>query len=63
MPIVLFGRDYWHRVINFDALVEFGTISASDLDLFFDTDSVDEAYDYITKELTEYALPHPGLSL
>ena len=63
MPIVLFGKDYWHRVINFDALVEFGTISAGDLDLFFDTDSVDEAYDYITKELTEYALPHPGLSL
>ena len=63
LPIILFGSDYWRKVVNFDALVEFGTISAGDLDLFFDTDSVDEAYDYITKELTEYALPNPGLSL
>ena len=63
LPIVLFGMDYWRKVVNFEALVEFGTISAKDLDLFFKTDSVEEAFDYITKELTEHALPHPGLSL
>ncbi|MBK7249447.1 MAG: LOG family protein [Gammaproteobacteria bacterium] len=33
-PIVLFGKSYWSRVINFDALAEEGAISSSDLQLF-----------------------------
>jgi uncharacterized protein (TIGR00730 family) len=63
MPIVLFGAEYWDEVINFDALVKYGTISSADLDLFRRTDSVDEAYDIITKGLTENALGSPGLAL
>src|SRR5690606_5483490 len=34
IPIVLFDKEYWQTVLNFDALVEHGTISAEDLDLF-----------------------------
>ena len=34
VPIVLFGTDYWKRLINFDVMVEEGTISAKDLQLF-----------------------------
>jgi predicted Rossmann-fold nucleotide-binding protein len=34
VPIVLFGTDYWKRLINFDLMVEEGTISAEDLGLF-----------------------------
>ena len=34
LPVVLFGTGYWNDVINFEALVEYGTISKSDLDLF-----------------------------
>jgi len=60
MPIVLFGTKYWDDVINFDALVKYGTISPGDLDLFHRTDSLDEAYDIITKGLTENALGSPG---
>jgi uncharacterized protein (TIGR00730 family) len=60
MPIVLFGSKYWDEVINFDALVNYGTISPGDLDLFRRTDSLDEAYDIITKGLTEDALGSPG---
>jgi predicted Rossmann-fold nucleotide-binding protein len=60
MPIVLFGSKYWDEVINFDALVKYGTISLGDLDLFHHTDSVDEAYDIITKGLTENALGSAG---
>jgi uncharacterized protein (TIGR00730 family) len=60
MPIVLFGSKYWDEVINFDALVKYGTISPGDLDLFHRTDSLDEAYDIITKGLTENALGSPG---
>ena len=62
MPIVLFGSKYWDEVINFDALVKYGTISPGDLDLFHRTDSVDEAYEIITKGLTENALGIPGLT-
>lgn len=48
MKIIVFGKDYWQKVINFDALVEFGTISREDLDLFDFCDTVDEAYEKIT---------------
>ena len=63
MPIVLFGAKYWDEVMNFDALVKYGTISKSDLGLFHRTDSVDHAYDIITKGLTENALASPGAVL
>ena len=60
MPIVLFGTEYWDEVIKFDALVKYGTISPGDLDIFHRTNSVDEAYDIVTKGLTEDALAIPG---
>jgi uncharacterized protein (TIGR00730 family) len=63
MPIVLFGPEYWDDVIDFAALVKYGTISAADLDLFHRTASVNEAYEIITKGLTENALGSPGLVL
>jgi uncharacterized protein (TIGR00730 family) len=51
-PIVLFGSKFWNSVINFDALVEWGTISPEDLNLFRIIDTVEEARDYIIEELT-----------
>ena len=63
MPIVLFGSHYWAEIIDFKALERYGSISAEDLELFFRTDSVDEAFDYITEQLNAYALGSPGASL
>jgi uncharacterized protein (TIGR00730 family) len=63
IPIVLFGTKFWDDVVNFDALARYGTISADDVNLFHRTDSVDEAYDLITRELTEHALGSPGAVL
>ena len=63
MPVVLFGKAYWNSVINFDALVEHGTIDAKDLELFFSTDSVDEAFNYLTEQLSGEALREPGITL
>ncbi|MGD1877204.1 MAG: LOG family protein [Kiloniellaceae bacterium] len=60
LPIVLFGSHYWSEVINMEALENYGTINAEDLELFFRTDSVDEAYDFIVDQLTSYALDIPG---
>jgi uncharacterized protein (TIGR00730 family) len=56
MPMVLFGTKFWSEVIDFEPMVRFGTISAEDLDLFLRTDSVDEAFEFITGELTRRVL-------
>jgi len=44
VPIVLLGRDYWRRIVNFDALVENGVIDAADLTLFSFADTAEEAW-------------------
>lgn len=56
MPIVLFGREFWERLFNFEALVELGYINRDDLQLFKFCDTVDEAYDHLTQRLTELYL-------
>jgi len=52
MPIVLYGRAFWSEVLNFDALIRWGTISAADLSLFHVADTPDEAFTYLTRELS-----------
>lgn len=52
-PIVLFGSEFWNSIINFDALIDWGTISPDDKHLFRIVDSVEEAKDYIIEELTK----------
>lgn len=56
MPIVLFGTEYWDEVLHLDPMVKYGTIGADDVKLFFRTNSVDEAYEYVTRELELHAL-------
>ncbi|MFQ5775120.1 MAG: LOG family protein [Kiloniellaceae bacterium] len=63
LPIVLFGSRYWAEVVDFNALEAHGTIDPEDLELFFRTDSVDEAFDYITEQLKAYSLATPGPTL
>jgi predicted Rossmann-fold nucleotide-binding protein len=52
MPIVLYGREFWKDVINFDALIRWGTISASDLSLFHVADTPVEAFEFLKHELS-----------
>lgn len=59
-PIVLFGSKYWEKVIDFSHMAEFGTINPVDLDLFHVTDSVDEAFEWLTAELAAWAVDNPG---
>jgi len=49
VPIVLFGTDYWKRLINIDAMVEEGVISAEDLKLFQYVDEPEAAWAAIQK--------------
>lgn len=53
VPIVLFGTDYWERVIDLEAMAELGTISTSDVLLMHRTDDVEDAFRYLTHELGE----------
>ncbi len=59
VALVLFGTEYWDSVLKMQPLVDFGTIDAADLDLFYRTDSVEDAHNYITKWLTEHVLEDP----
>ncbi|MCB1390877.1 MAG: TIGR00730 family Rossman fold protein [Rhodobacteraceae bacterium] len=43
IPYLLFGRDWWENVVNWQMLAEAGTISARDLDLFRIVETADEA--------------------
>lgn len=63
LPVVLYGTEFWDKIVNFDAFVEMGVISRDDLDLFYRCDSVDDAYDYIVRELSEHAVDIPGAVL
>ncbi|MHC4518618.1 MAG: LOG family protein [Planctomycetota bacterium] len=53
VPVVLFDKAFWNEVINFKALQEYGVIGPVDLRLFRILDDVDEAYEYITGQLSE----------
>ena len=47
VPFLLFGKAFWQKIINWDALADAGTISAEDLDLFRFVETADEAMDAI----------------
>jgi uncharacterized protein (TIGR00730 family) len=47
LPILLYGRDFWNRVVDFDALVEEGVVSPNDLSLFHYVETAEEGWDYI----------------
>ncbi|MEO1027371.1 MAG: LOG family protein, partial [Pseudomonadota bacterium] len=47
VPFLLFGKEFWHRIINWDALSDAGTISPEDIDLFRFVDTAEEALSHI----------------
>ncbi|WP_170370141.1 TIGR00730 family Rossman fold protein [Ruegeria arenilitoris] len=49
VPFLLFGREFWERVINWEALADAGTISEEDLELFRFVDTAQEAVDIIER--------------
>lgn len=47
IPVLLFGRRFWRKVVNFEALVEEGTISPEDLNIFQYVSTAEEAWEII----------------
>ncbi len=51
IPIVLFGSKFWNGLIDWERMIENNTISRKDLNLFVTLDSVDDAFDYLVKNM------------
>ena len=58
IPLLLFGMEFWRKVINFEALADAGTISPEDPDLFTVVDTAEEGWDVIRRH---YNLPEVEL--
>jgi uncharacterized protein (TIGR00730 family) len=54
--VVIYGSDYWNKLINFQTMVDAGTISAQDIELFKMVDSPEEGFEYLRDGLTKYHL-------
>ena len=49
VPVILFGSDYWKRLLNIDVMLEEGVISPEDLDLFHYVDTPEAGWDVIKR--------------
>jgi uncharacterized protein (TIGR00730 family) len=53
MPIILYGREFWDGLINFEHFIKWGVISSKDVELFKIVDNVDDAFASITSSLKQ----------
>ncbi len=49
MPLLLFGKAFWNKVVDFEALADHGVISRDDLKLFSFVETAEEAWDIVCK--------------
>jgi len=54
--VVIYGSEYWNRVINFQAFVDAGTIAPDDVNQFKLVDSPVDAFEFLRDGLTKYHL-------
>ncbi|MEO7277637.1 MAG: LOG family protein [Sphingomicrobium sp.] len=62
LPILLYGRDYWNRVVDFQALVDEGVIAPHDLDLIHWTDDASEGWEFVKAFYDRDPAPRPASS-
>ena len=62
LPILLFGRDYWDKVVNFQAMVDEGVISPHDLDLIHWCEDASEAWEFVSSYYERNPNPQPEQS-
>ena len=60
LPIVLYGKEFWQKVINWNYLTEIGVISAEDLELFHISDDIGDTYKYVTNFIEKQQLKGPN---
>jgi uncharacterized protein (TIGR00730 family) len=57
IPILVFGKDFWTRVVNFEALAEEGVISPRDLDLISWVETAEEAWEAVERFYSDTEAP------
>jgi uncharacterized protein (TIGR00730 family) len=57
--VVVYGSEYWKKIVNFEAMVDAGVISPQDLELFKIADSPEESFEFLKAGLTKYHLGPP----
>jgi len=60
LVLIYGGKDYWQKILNIDALIEFGAVSPEDRELYRFVDSPEEAFDTLVNGLTKYHLQRPS---
>ncbi len=56
ITVVIYGREYWDRVLNLKTMADAGAISPTDLDLFKVVDTPEEGFEFLKDNLTKYHL-------
>src|SRR5664280_2586664 len=56
--VVVYGREYWDKIINFQALVDAGTISAKDLEMIHWANTPEEAFEFLRADLEQHHIEH-----
>ncbi len=56
VPIVIYGSDYWKKLIDFDLFIKENMIDKKDMKLFSFFDDVDSAFNFLKAELTKHYL-------
>ena len=57
IPVILFGREYWDRLINWEMFVEEGTISPVDMELISYAETAEEVWNQISAFYQEHPQP------
>tara|TARA_B100000287_G_C20630192_1_gene779496 strand:- start:71 stop:883 length:813 start_codon:yes stop_codon:yes gene_type:complete len=60
LPIVLYGKEFWENVVNWNYLVEIGTISPEDIGLFHISDDIEDTFQFVTNFIQKNALKGPN---
>jgi uncharacterized protein (TIGR00730 family) len=62
LPVLLFGKEFWTKVVNFEALVDEGVIAPHDLDIFHWCEDAKEAWQFVESFYEEHPAPQPEQS-
>jgi len=56
--VVVYGKPYWDKIVNFQALVDSGTIYPKDLDLIHWANTPEEAFEFLRADLEQHHIEH-----
>jgi uncharacterized protein (TIGR00730 family) len=69
LDVILYGREYWDRILDLEPMAEWGAIAAEDLELLHRFDTPGEAFEHLREHLRQHLVPEtpqedraPGLA-